>query len=148
MGMQVAELRQRLGARLQALATEKDPQVVSTILEYARATLIALTPLDDEAEVDLEELTVNTATAAQILSYHPEYVRQLIRLGALSAAKENGEYAIKLTDVIDFHGPLGRLMTTVPPWPGIRRGQRALRPLFRIPPPPYWHVEESKEGEA
>jgi hypothetical protein len=100
--MKVADVRRRLGERLQEAAMEKDPDSLALTLDYGRAVLLALAPLPDDEEVELPELTVSTATAARILSRHVEYVRELIRRGVLAGAKHNNEYEVKLTDVMDL----------------------------------------------
>ena len=100
--MKVADVRRRLGQRLQEAAMEKDPDSLALALDYGRAVLLALAPLPDDEEVELPELTVSTATAARILSLHVEYVRELIRRSLLPGAKHNNEYEVKLGDVMDF----------------------------------------------
>ncbi|MDP2948559.1 MAG: helix-turn-helix domain-containing protein [Chloroflexota bacterium] len=100
--MKVADIRHRIGLRLQQAAREKDPDSLALALDYGRAVLLALASLDEEAEVDLSEATVNTATAARILSFHVEYVRDLIRREVLPASKRNNEYDIRLVDLMDF----------------------------------------------
>ena len=100
--MKVADVRRRLGQRLQEAAMEKDADALALVLDYSRAVLLALAPLPDDEEVELPELTVSTATAARILSLHVEYVRDLIRRSLLPATKHNHEYEIRLTDVMEF----------------------------------------------
>jgi len=100
--MKVADVRRRLGQRLQEAAAEKDPDALALALDYGRAILLALASLPDDEEVELPELTVSTATAARILSLHVEYVRDLIRRDILPATKHNKEYEVKLDDVMDF----------------------------------------------
>jgi hypothetical protein len=101
-----------------------DEEATAQVMEYARAVLVAVASLEEETEVDLESLTVGTATAACILSFHQEYVRDLARRNALKATKENGEYRIRFPDLIESllcaRRPLEG-MTAVPTWlPGFR----------------------------
>jgi excisionase family DNA binding protein len=100
--MKVVDIRRRLGQRLGEAAMEKDPDSLALALDYCRAILLALSPLPDDQDVELSELTVSTATAARILSLHVEYVRELIRRGVLPGTKHNNEYEVKLSDVMDF----------------------------------------------
>ena len=149
MGMQVAELRQRLGARLQALATEKDPQVVSTILEYARATLIALAPLDDDTEVSPEELTLGVDTVAQIFSAPSEWLKQMIEWCDIDVMQiSGGEHALKLSDVTDWiMASLEQRAALVPPLrPGGRLEFRRRPSGQRWPVLIYEAPQANKEG--
>ncbi|HJX62158.1 MAG TPA: helix-turn-helix domain-containing protein [Dehalococcoidia bacterium] len=100
--MRVLDARRRLGEKLQEAALEKDADSLALALDYGRAILLALAPLADDEEVELPEVTVNTTTAARILSLHVEYVRELIRRDVLPGTKHNNEYEIKLTDVMEF----------------------------------------------
>jgi len=100
--MKVVDVRRRLGQRLQDAAMEKDADTLAVALDYGRAILLALAPLPEDEEVELADVTVSTATAARILSLHVEYVRELIRRNVLRGTKHNNEYAVKLTDVMDF----------------------------------------------
>jgi hypothetical protein len=100
--MKVIDVRRRLGQRLQEAAMESDPNALAPALDYGRAVLLALASLPDDEEVVLSELTVSTATAARILSFHVEYVREIIRRGDLPASKRNNEYEIRLADLVDF----------------------------------------------
>ena len=101
-GMKVIDIRHRLGRRLQEAAMEKDPDALALALDYGRAILLALAPLAEDDEVELSEMTVSTATAAGILRFHVEYVRELIRRGVLAGTKHNNEYEIRLTDLMEF----------------------------------------------
>lgn len=98
--MQVRDIRRRVLQKVRDTVRTRDEDSIMKVMEYARSVLISLAALDDNAEIDLETLTVSTATAARILSFHPEYVRELIRRNALKATKENGEYRIKFPDLI------------------------------------------------
>jgi hypothetical protein len=99
--MLTTDLRQRLLEKVQEAAAGGDEETVSMVLTYARAALIALARYPGYAEVSLPGLVVGTRTAALILGMHPEYVRSLIRHGQIQAAKENGEFQIRLTDVVE-----------------------------------------------
>jgi hypothetical protein len=126
--VKVTAVQQRLLEWLQGLLAEKDVEVVATALDCTRAILIALAPLPHDAEVDLAELTVNTNTAARILSLHAEYVRSIIRQGLLDARKQNGEYQVRLSDLVDFmqtrmrgRERIFRLPPRFPDWKGLPR---------------------------
>ena len=98
--MQVADLRQRLIAKVTEASATQDEEATARVLAYVRAVLVALTTHPADGELDLQELSVGTRTAALILGLHPEYVRSLIRNKALSATKQNGEFSIRLSDVV------------------------------------------------
>ena len=100
--MQVDELRQKLIAKIHESAAKGDEQDVAAVMSHARAALIALTHHPANGAVALQDLTVNTSTAALILGRHPEYVRYLIRQGQLPATKENGGFRIRLPVIADF----------------------------------------------
>lgn len=106
--MLTADLRQRILEKVQKAADGGDEETVSMVLTYARAALIALARYPGDAEVSLAGLAVGTRTAALILGMHPEYVRSLIRHGQIQAAKENGEFQIRLTDVVEASA-IGRI---------------------------------------
>jgi len=90
---------------------------------------MAMQPAD--IDVDVEELTVGTRTAALIMGLHPEYVRFLIRTKELHATKINGEFRIRLPEVVRFmeigtQGDTGedqvggyglRMKGVIRPWP-------------------------------
>ena len=100
--MKVIDIRRRLGQRLQEAATEKDSDALALALDYGRAILLALASLPEDEDVELPGVIVSTATAARILSFHVEYVREVIRRGDLPASKRNNEYEIRLADLVDF----------------------------------------------
>ena len=110
--MQVDELRQILIAKIHESAAKGDEQDVATVMSHARAALIALSHHSADGIVALQDLTVNTSTAALILGRHPEYVRYLIRQGHLPATKENGGFRIGLPIIADF---MARGMQAKPP---------------------------------
>ena len=70
---------------------------------------MALASLPEDREVDIEGLTVKTATAARVLRLHQEYVRELIRRQELKASKENGEYQIPLSEVMSYEAHSAKL---------------------------------------
>ncbi len=113
--MLVAELRQRLNEKVGQVAAGGDQEDVATVLEYVRAALITLAQQPDDAEFALQDAAVNTKTAALILGIHPEYLRHIIRQEQLPAVKDNGEYRITLSDIVDF-------------MVGTMRGMRAIIP--------------------
>lgn len=100
--MRVAAIRQRVLEKVREVAASGDEEATARIMDYARAVLVALAPLAEVEDVDLEKLTVGTATAAHILSLHPEYLRNLLRNNAIKATKENGEYQIAFPDLVAF----------------------------------------------
>ena len=102
--MMVADLRQRLVARVDEAAEGGDEMAIASVLAYSRAVLIALARQPADGDVDVEELQVGTATAATILGLHPEYVRYLVRYEKLRATKENGELRIPLSEIVAFSG--------------------------------------------
>ncbi len=122
--MQAGEIRRRVLQKVRDTAKTRDEEMTAKIMEYARAVLIALAPLDNKVDVDLEGLTVGTTTAARILSFHPEYVRDLARRNALKATKENGEYRIKFPDLIEslmgLRRPAAAMMLVPTHLPGFR----------------------------
>jgi excisionase family DNA binding protein len=65
-----------------------------------RAVGVALVPYSGDDDVDVSRLTVDSQQAAQILGYHREHVRRLLRQEALEAEKAGNEYRIPLTSVI------------------------------------------------
>ena len=97
--MLVADLRERMVDQVARVSSQGDPEMTATVLAYARAALTALTGHPGIQEVNLQDLRINTGTAALILRLHPEYVRLLIRRGRLQAIKENGEYKIALAAI-------------------------------------------------
>jgi hypothetical protein len=100
--MLVAELRQRLAARVGQASSTESREDIATILEYVRAVLIVLAQRPEDEEFVLQDASVDTRTAALILRLHPEHVRHLIRQERLPAVKENGEFRIALSDLGDF----------------------------------------------
>ncbi len=97
--MQVEELRNRLVARIQAVAAEGDEEETAQVMAFARAILVALAESRPDEEVSLQQLRVGTRTAALIMGYHREYLRALVRRDELSATKSNGELQIPLSEI-------------------------------------------------
>ena len=100
--MQVKELRGRLLERVEEVAASGDEVSTARVTSYARALLISMALQPADVDVDVEELTVGTRTAALIMGMHPEYVRFLIRSKELHATKINGEFRIPLSEVVRF----------------------------------------------
>jgi excisionase family DNA binding protein len=98
--MKVATLRQRLAVRLQEALESGDAEAVCRVTGYVRALGVARAPYSADDDVDVSRLTVDSQQAAQILGYHREHVRRLVRQEALAAEKEGNEYRIPLTPVI------------------------------------------------
>ena len=130
--MKVIDVRRRLGQRLQEAATEKDPSALALALDYGRAILLALAPLAEDEDVELSEVTVSTATAACILSFHVEYVRELIRRDVLPGTKHNNEYEIRLTDLVEFMSS-SRYRTWGEPSALARAALARFGPIRRLP---------------
>jgi hypothetical protein len=111
--MLVAELRQRLAERVGQAVTSGDREDIATVLEYVRAVLIALAQRPEDEEFVLQDVAVDTRTAALILRLHPEHVRYLIRQEKLPAVKENGEFRVALPDIADFTASGRSLQSTM-----------------------------------
>ena len=99
--MLVADVRNRLLEKVGQVAAGGDEDDIAKVMAYARAVLIALARHASDGEVALPDLEVETRSAALILGLHPEYIRFLVRQGRLQAKKENGEFRIALSDVVD-----------------------------------------------
>ena len=100
--MLVADLRRRVSEKLGQIAAGGDEEATAIFSTYARGVLIALADRPADIGVDLEDLTVRSRTASLIMGLHPEYLRNLIRQGRLQATKENGEFLIKVSDVVGY----------------------------------------------
>ena len=100
--MLVADLRRRLSEKVEEVAASGDEEGTAIGLTCVRAVLVALAGHPGDADVDLQGLTVGSARASLILGLHPEYVRSLIRRGELRATKENGEFSIAISDLVDY----------------------------------------------
>lgn len=98
--MQVGELRDRLLGRVEEVAASGDELATAQVTSYARAVLISMALQPADIDIEVEELTVGTRTAALIMRRHPEYVRFLIRSKELRATKTNGEFRIPLPEVV------------------------------------------------
>ena len=133
--MQVGELRDRLLGRVEEVAASGDEMATAQVTSYARAVLISMALQPADIEIEVEELTVGTRTAALIMGRHPEYVRFLIRSKELRATKTNGEFRIPLPEVVRSmeigaqsdlaEGPAGGygagLAGVIRPWPSQSR---------------------------
>ena len=100
--MQAGELRESVLRKVAEVANSGDEETIATALGFAKALLLALASYASDQEAEVDKLTVGTGTAARILGLHPEYVRHLIRHGDLQATKENGEFRMELSLVVDF----------------------------------------------
>jgi excisionase family DNA binding protein len=132
--MKVAAARRRLAARLQEALESGDVETVCRVTGYVRAVGVALAPYSDDEDVDLAGLTVDSQQAAQILGYHREHIRRLVRQQALPAEKEGNEYRIPLAPVIiALEGGISGWVA-----PDVLKSLRALATLWVSPeaPPP------------
>ena len=130
--MKVATLRQRLAVRLQEALESGDVDAVCRVTGYVRAVGVALTPYSGDDDVDVSRLTVDSQQAAQILGYHREHVRRLLRQEALEAEKEGNEYRIPLSSVISaLEGGIAGWVA-----PSILRRLRALTTVWVSPEAP------------
>jgi excisionase family DNA binding protein len=132
--MKVATVRRRLADRLQEALESGDVEALCRVTGYVRAVGVALVPYSGDDEVDLTHLTVNSEQAAQILGYHREHVRRLVRQEALAAEKQGNEYRIPLAPVI------AALEGGISGWvaPSVLRRLRALMTMWvspEVPPP-------------
>ena len=100
--MRVDELRQRLVERIGQVAAEGDEQAAATFLTCSRAVLIALASLPEGEEVSVADLAVGTRVAALITGLHREHLRLLVRRAVLPATKENGEFEIRVSVLLDY----------------------------------------------
>jgi len=130
--MKVATLRQRLAVRLQEALESGDVEVVCRVTGYVRAVGVALVAYSGDDDVDVSRLTVDSQQAAQILGYHREHVRRLLRQEALEAEKSGNEYRIPLTSVISaLEGGIAGWVA-----PSILRRLRALTTVWVSPEAP------------
>ena len=130
--MKVAAARRRLAARLQEALESGDVETVCRVTGYVRAVGIALAPYSGDEDVDLAGLTVDSQQAAQILGYHREHIRRLVRQQALPAEKEGNEYRIPLAPVIvALEGGISGWVA-----PDVLKSLRALATLWESPEAP------------
>lgn len=118
--MKVATIRERLLHRVAAVVQAGSLDDVFLVSDQLRIVAGALAQLPGDAEVDLDACTVDTAQAAQMLSYHAEHVRRLIRQGSIRSTKVGADYRIPLTEIFaalvrrHHEGPIPPLL------PGLR----------------------------
>lgn len=118
--MKVATIRERLLHRVAAVVQAGSLDDVFLVSDQLRIVAGALVQLPGDAEVDLDACTVDTAQAAQMLSYHAEHVRRLIRQGTIRSTKVGVDYRIPLTEVfallVGRHraGPAPALLPSAP----------------------------------
>lgn len=108
--MLVAELRRKLIAKVEQVATEESEEAAAIVLTHIRAILVALAGRPGNEEVSLQELKVGTQTAALIMGLHREYIRALVRSGRLPATKTNGEFQVALSDISNHMLAMSPLM--------------------------------------
>lgn len=97
--MKVGVLRERMTAALDTAMRRRDAEAIALTADRTKAMAVALTDLPDDAEVDVDGLTLTTRAAAIVLGFHPEHVRRLIRTGRLRAQRTGGDYRLRLDDV-------------------------------------------------
>jgi len=130
--MKVSTLRQRLASRLGEALESGDVDTICRVAGYVRAVGVALAPCSGDDDVDLALLTVDSQQAAQILGYHREHVRRLVRQEALDAEKQGNEYRIPLTSLISaLEGGASGWVA-----PSVLRRLRALGTLWVSPEQP------------
>ncbi len=100
--MRVDELRRRIIQKLQEVAARGDEESMAKVLDHSRAVLLAVASRTDDDEVDLAELKLTVKTAASILGVEEVYVQEFIRRGYLQAQKENDEYGVPFSEVVNF----------------------------------------------
>jgi hypothetical protein len=127
--MKVGDLRRKVFLSAMSVAEEKDIRTVAVATAHARLILIALAGRRADEDVQLESLEVGTDAAALILGFHPEYLRQILREGAIEARKENGEYRIAVSLLADLVAlKIGVEQTRTLPSLGLERGWVTVRP--------------------
>ena len=130
--MKAATARRRLAARVQEALESGDVETVCRVTGYVRAVGVALAPCSGDEDVDLAGLTVDSQQAAQILGYHREHIRRLVRQQALPAEKEGNEYRIPLAPVIiALEGGISGWVA-----PDVLKSLRALATLWESPEAP------------
>jgi hypothetical protein len=100
--MRVGLLRERLSAALDAAMRNREPTAMA----------VAISNMAEDAEIEVDALSLSTRDAAIVLGYHPEHVRRLIRGGRLRAMRRGVDYEVALTDLWPLlearHQPPGR----------------------------------------
>ena len=123
--MKVATIRELLIHRVAEVVqggTLADAFIAS---DQLRVIAGALAHLPGDADIDLDTFTVDTTQAAQMLSYHAEHVRRLIRQGAIRSTKVGVDYRIPLTEIFaalvrrHHAGPPPELSPAVSPSPAL-----------------------------
>lgn len=110
--MRVGLLRERLTAALDAAMRNREPNAIALTADRTKAMAVALAGRAEDAEVDVDALSLSTREAAIVLGFHPEHVRRLIRGGRLRASRHAADYRVALTDLWPLldarHGQPGR----------------------------------------
>lgn len=110
--MRVGLLRERLTAALDAAMRNREPSAIALTADRTKAMAVALAGRAEDAEVDVDALSLSAREAAIVLGFHPEHVRRLIRGGRLRASRHGADYRVALTDLwplLDVrHGQPGR----------------------------------------
>ena len=141
--MLVGDVRKGIVKTVERVMDSGNEESTARVMTYARAALMALAQLPPDEQINLQKLTVRTGPAARIMGLHPEYVRNLARRGNLKADKENGEYRIALSAVVEFMLVTGSRAETV-----YLGGTPFLSPGTVIAQPPEDDEPEEAKGAA
>jgi ABC-type taurine transport system ATPase subunit len=110
--MKVGLLRERLSAALDAAMRNREPTAIALTADRTKAMAVAISNMAEDAEIEVDALSLSTRDAAIVLGYHPEHVRRLIRGGRLRAMRRGVDYEVALTDLWPLlearHQPPGR----------------------------------------
>lgn len=99
--MRVGTIRERLLQRVGEVLVEGNSDDVLLVADQLRIVAGALAHYGAEDDVELGSLTVDTAQASRMLSYHAEHVRRLIRQGTMHATKVGADYRIPLLELFN-----------------------------------------------
>jgi excisionase family DNA binding protein len=97
--MKVSVVRAQVGAALAAAMRSREADAIALTADRAKAVGVALAGASDDADVELDRLTLPTRSAATVLGFHPEHVRRLIRSGRLPAERAGGDYRVRVDDL-------------------------------------------------
>jgi hypothetical protein len=90
------ELREQLRRERQIALDTRDPLAIRLALDRYDVLTAALEGFSDDAEVDLDSITLGISQAAKALGYTPFQVREMIKLRKLAAYKVNNQWRIPL----------------------------------------------------
>lgn len=90
------ELREQLRREWQMALDTRDPLAIRLALDRYDVITAALEGFSDDAEVDLDSITLGISQAAKALGYTPFQVREMIKLRKLAAHKVNNQWRIPL----------------------------------------------------